>query len=170
MVQSSLKFRNGVISSNVEVFTNETYQGMDSALSAISRPAYSQNTLHAWFLQMWTLICTGAAAHGLAWPAKACLLMASKLKLVGVTSSWRRKNTSNQWMMLEIDFESTHRQVRSHRSKGVFLLCMWLGLEAFYGGTDPFTYLLCSCLSGRLRQCNAQNFIELHAKIKTQQP
>jgi hypothetical protein len=74
------------------------------------------------------------------------------------------------WMMLETDFESTHRQVGSHRSKGVFLLCMWLGLEAFYGGTDPFTYLLCSCLSGRLRQCNAQNFIELHAKIKTQQP
>jgi hypothetical protein len=25
-------------------------------------------------------------------------------------------------------------------------------------------------LSGRRRQCNAQNFIELQAKIKTQQP
>ena len=91
--------------------------------------------------------CVQVRLHGLAWPAKACLLMASKLKLVGVTSSWRRKNISNQWMMLEIDFESTHRQVRSHRSKGVFLLCM-VGIGSvlwWHRSIYMLTLLLC-CL------------------------
>jgi hypothetical protein len=63
--------------------------------------------------------------------------MASQSMLVDgieVEAGWCHiKLTSEEYIQpvdnAGIDFESTHnRQVRSHKSKGLFLLCMWLGL------------------------------------------